>query len=188
METDAPCEVEILGFRERTWTVAGHFYALVVIDGLGAGTATPYQVRLDGEVVWPLPAPNQPAGPGAEALPPSRIRTSARGDVVQIAFGSCRYASSAAVLPDHRFDADALDGYALKIAALPEDQWPHALVMLGDQVYADETSPQTQQRIRERRDINSGAKEQVADYEEYTWLYSESWTDPEVRWLLNIGH
>ena len=57
--------------------------------------------------------------------------------------------------------------------------------MLGDQVYADETSPQTQQRIRERRDIKSGAQEQVADYEEYTWLYAESWTDPEVRWLLS---
>jgi hypothetical protein len=57
--------------------------------------------------------------------------------------------------------------------------------MLGDQVYADETSPQTQQRIRERRDITAGAGKQVADYEEYTWLYSESWTDPDVRWLLS---
>ena len=185
VETDGPCEVEILGFREDTWTVAGHHYALVVIDGLDPGSATEYQVRLDGEMVWPLVPAARPGASAPESLPPSRIRTSERGDVIQIAFGSCRYASSAAVLPDHRFDADALDGYAVKIAALPEDQWPHALVMLGDQVYADETSPQTQQRIRERRDITTGAKEQVADYEEYTWLYSESWTDPEVRWLLS---
>jgi hypothetical protein len=185
VETDGPCEVEILGFREHTWTVAGHHYALVVIDALEPGSATEYQVRLDGDVVWPLVPAARPGGSAPESLPPSRIRTSERGDVIQIAFGSCRYASSAAVLPDHRFDADALDGYAVKIAALPEDQWPHALVMLGDQVYADETSPQTQQRIRERRDITAGAKEQVADYEEYTWLYSESWTDPEVRWLLS---
>ena len=55
---------------------------------------------------------------------------------------------------------------------MPEDQWPNALVMLGDQVYADETSPATQQRIRERRDITTGSREQVADFEEYTWLYS----------------
>ncbi|MET0967248.1 MAG: alkaline phosphatase D family protein [Nakamurella sp.] len=176
VETDEACEVEILGFRERTWTVAGHHYALVGIDGLPTGEATPYQVRLDGDVVWPLPDAGQP---------PSRIRTFALDREVQIAFGSCRYASAAAVLPDDKYDADVLDGYARKIAELPEDQWPQALVMLGDQVYADETSPQTQQRIRERRDITAGSKEQVADYEEYTWLYSESWTDPQVRWLLS---
>ena len=176
VETDRPCEVDILGFRERTWTIAGHHYALVVVEGLAPGTGTPYQVRLDGDVLWPPPE---------SRWPPSRIRTAAPGDVVQIAFGSCRYASTDAVQSDHRFDADVLDGYALKIAALSEDQWPHALVMLGDQVYADETSPDTQRRIRQRRDITTGAREQVADYEEYTWLYAESWTDPDVRWLLS---
>src|SRR4029077_11390012 len=99
---------------ERTWTVAGHHYALVTVDGLAAGAATPYEVRLDGAVVWPLPDSGRP---------PSRIRTHTDGAVVQIAFGSCRYASAAAVLPDHRFDADALVGYARKIAAVPEDRW-----------------------------------------------------------------
>jgi hypothetical protein len=176
VETAGPCEVEILGFRERTWCVSGHHYALVSVAELPPGAGTPYQVRLDGEVVWPLPGSTRP---------PSRIRTRAPGEVVQIAFGSCRYASAEAVLPDHRFDADVLDGYARKIAALPEAQWPHALVMLGDQVYADETSPHTQERISRRRDIRQGAKEQVADFEEYTWLYAESWTDAEVRWLMS---
>ena len=57
--------------------------------------------------------------------------------------------------------------------------------MLGDQVYADETSVATQRRIRAKRDITRGAKDQVADYEEYTWLYLESWTDPDVRWLMS---
>jgi hypothetical protein len=176
VETDGPCEVEILGSRERSWCVSGHHYALVSLAGLPAGAGTPYEVRLDNELVWPLPGSTRP---------PSRIRTRAPGEVVQIAFGSCRYASAEAVLPDHRFDADVLDGYARKIAALPEDEWPHALVMLGDQVYADETSPQTQERISRRRDIHKGAKEQVADYEEYTWLYAESWTDAGVRWLMS---
>jgi hypothetical protein len=176
VETDGPCEVEILGFRERTWTIAGHHYALVVVEGLAPGTGTPYQVRLDGSVAWPPPDSSRP---------PSRIRTGAPGDVVQIAFGSCRYATAEAVLPDHRFDADVLDGYSQEIAGRSEDQWPHALVMLGDQVYADETSPRTQERIKQRRDISAGAREQVADFEEYTWLYAESWADPDVRWLLS---
>ncbi|MGS0686918.1 alkaline phosphatase D family protein [Nakamurella sp. GG22] len=176
VETDSPCEVEVLGFRERTWTVAGHHYALVIIEGLDEGSATPYEVTLDGQRVWPEDGSDQP---------PSRIRTRAAGVPVEIAFGSCRYATAEAVLPGHKYDADVLQSYSTKIAGMPEQDWPHALVMLGDQVYADETSPATQDKIRQRRDITAGSKEQVADYEEYTWLYSESWTDPEVRWLLS---
>ena len=48
VETDAPCEVAVLGHRERTFHVEGHHYALVVIDDLEPATATPYDVRLDG--------------------------------------------------------------------------------------------------------------------------------------------
>jgi hypothetical protein len=51
VETDEPCAVEVLGHRSHTWTVAGHHYALVELDRLEPGTETPYQVRLDGEVV-----------------------------------------------------------------------------------------------------------------------------------------
>ena len=54
VETDSPCTVEVLGCTEQTWTVAGHHYALVCVEGLAPGTSTPYDVRLDGEVVWPL--------------------------------------------------------------------------------------------------------------------------------------
>ena len=54
VETSAPCTVEILGRSERTWSVAGHHYALVVIDGLEPGSTTPYRVRLDDTDVWPL--------------------------------------------------------------------------------------------------------------------------------------
>jgi hypothetical protein len=176
VETAEPGEVEILGHRERTWTAGGHHYALVVIEGLESGSSVPYQVQLDGELVWPL---------ADEHRPPSRIRTIAPGQPVRIAFGSCRYARSSVVTDDRHFDADALDCYSRKLAALPDSQWPEALLMLGDQVYADETSPQTQAKIRTKRDITTGAGEQVADFEEYTWLYVESWTDPDVRWLMS---
>ena len=73
-----------------------------------------------------------------------------------------------------------------QLAGQDDADWPHALLMLGDQVYADETTEATQQRIRQRRDITTGSKEQVADFEEYTWLYAESWTDPDVRWLMSV--
>jgi hypothetical protein len=176
VETDAPCQVEILGQRERTWTVAGHHYALVVITGLLAGSSTEYQVRLDGEQAWPL---------ADEPRPPSSIRTIDDGTEIRIAFGSCRYARSDAVADDPHFDPDALGCLARDLTRTDRHRWPSALLLLGDQVYADETTPETQQRIRQRRDITTGPKEQVADFEEYTWLYDESWTDPDVRWLLS---
>jgi PhoD-like phosphatase len=58
-------------------------------------------------------------------------------------------------------------------------------VLLGDQIYADETTEHTQQRIRAKRDITVPPGPEVADFEEYTWLYQESWTDPDIRWLLS---
>ena len=57
--------------------------------------------------------------------------------------------------------------------------------MLGDQVYADEVSPETLAFIRKRRDIRKPPGEEVADFEEYTRLYRESWEDPHIRWLLS---
>ena len=60
--------------------------------------------------------------------------------------------------------------------------------MIGDQVYADEVSPQTLDFIRSRRDTTEPPWEQIADFEEYTRLYREAWSEPVVRWLLaNVG-
>ncbi|HET6209622.1 MAG TPA: alkaline phosphatase D family protein [Jatrophihabitans sp.] len=176
VETDRPCRVEILGRHEQTWTVAGHHYALVVITDLPAGSSTDYQVRLDGELAWPRPEDHRP---------PPAIRTIAADAAVRLAFGSCRYARADEVADDPHFDPDALVCLAHDLPGTEAAQWPNALLLLGDQVYADETTQQTQQRIRQRRDITTGSKEQVADFEEYTWLYAESWSDPDVRWLLS---
>ncbi|MGZ4589444.1 MAG: alkaline phosphatase D family protein [Actinomycetes bacterium] len=176
VETDGPCTVEVLGHREDTWLVAGHHYALVCIEGLAPGSTTPYDVRLDGELVWP--PPDSP-------FPPSRIRALDPDRPLRVAFGSCRYARPDAVVGNKKFDADALDAFATRMTRLPDDRWPDALVLLGDQVYADETTEETKQRIRGKRNITVDPKDQVADFEEYTWLYAESWTDPDIRWLLS---
>lgn len=177
LETDQPCEVEVLDAREHTWSIAGHHYALVSIAGLTPGASTAYDVRLDGEIAWPLEGSSRPH---------CRIRTLAKDRPIRVAFGSCRYATMAALPAGNRFDADSLACYARRLAAFDgEDEWPDAFLMLGDKLYADKTSAATKERIRARRDITEGAGEQVADFEEYTWLYAESWTDPDVRWLMS---
>ena len=93
VETDAPCEVEVLGFRSRTFHVDGHHFGLVVVDGLEPGSATPYEVALDGRRAWP-PAENE--------LPPSLLRTISC-DVTRIAFASCRGAAPHCSSPSANF-------------------------------------------------------------------------------------
>jgi hypothetical protein len=181
VETDRPCEVEVLGRRVRTFGVGGHHYALVVVEDLKSGSTTPYAVRLDDVEVWP---------PAHSAFPPSRIRTPGGDDSFRIAFGSCRYATPSTVGPDEGIPPDALDSYAARIAGRPEEEWPDALMLLGDQVYADELTSGTRSWLHLRRGgdtppVDAAPKAQVADFEEYTRLYAESWTDPPVRWLLS---
>jgi hypothetical protein len=180
VETDRPCEVEVLDRRARTFCVGGHHYALVLVEGLDPGSSTPYEVRLDGGRVWP---------PAGSEFPPSRIRTPGGSESFRIAFGSCRYASPRTVEDSEGIPPDALDLYASRIAPVPEDQWPDALVLLGDQVYADELTKETKswlaRRRRDRSPDGTGSEDEVADFEEYTRLYMESWGDPQVRWLLS---
>jgi hypothetical protein len=187
VETDRPCEVEIRGrdsaleAKAPSFLVEGHHYALAVVEGLEQGTTYEYEVGLDGERRWP---------PAASPFPPSAIRTLAGRGPVRISFGSCRVA-----LPHHRpytlakdddprgRESDALYTLAHELWGRPREQWPDLLLLLGDQVYVDEGSPATRELIRSRRDTSVPPGEQVADFEEYTALYRESWGDPVIRWL-----
>ena len=179
VETDMPCEVEVragsASGRERTFTVAGHHFAMVILDGLEAASSTPYAVSLDGEAAWP---------PSDSTMPPSRIRTVDPDRQIRMLFGSCREATSVRG-GNRKLDPDVLDAYAERMSGLDHEQWPDVLLLVGDQVYADETTPEMQAFIRQRRDIRREPKTQVADFEEYTQLYRESWSEPTVRWLLS---
>jgi hypothetical protein len=180
VEASRPCTAEVrcadgAGGTARTFQVAGHHSALVPVEGLTPGTSTPYDVFLDGAHVWPLPD---------SAFPPSVIHTPDADGTVRVAFGSCRWAAPPA--DDHDpVGPDALDTLASRIARDPKGERPDVLVLLGDQVYADEVSDATRRWLSARRDLSEPPGSEVADYEEYTRLYYESWLDPEIRWLLS---
>ncbi|MFI0819627.1 alkaline phosphatase D family protein [Streptomyces sp. NPDC021098] len=186
VEADRPCEAEVrcadgAGGTARTWQIAGHHYALIPVGGLRPGAETAYEVLLDGERVWPLPD---------SRFPDSTIRTpdvsgAAAAGPVRVAFGSCRWAAPPSDASHDPVGPDALDTLAHTLATSPGAARPDVLVLLGDQVYADETSAETRRWLGERRDLSEPPGDQVADYEEYTRLYYESWLDPEVRWLLS---
>jgi hypothetical protein len=183
VETDSPCTVEVLGREEPTFTVEEHHYALVRIEGLEAAGFHEYEVSLDGERRWPE---------AGSDLPPSAIRTLDREKPIDVCFGSCRVAlphEGKYVEPkDSHGDGrehDALRVLAREMIRGEHDEWPEYLLLLGDQVYVDEGSPRTRGRIRERRGTATPPGEEVTDYEEYSWLYEESWSDPLIRWLLS---
>lgn len=192
VEADRPCTAEVrcadgASGSSRTFSIAGHHYALVVVTDLTPGSTTAYEVLLDDRRVWP---------PEASRFPDSTITTpppaGAHDDrEVRVTFGSCRWA--AAPGGDLRGESverdpvgpDALATLAGRLAADPGAERPDVLLLLGDQVYADETSPATRRRLAARRDLREPPGAEVADYDEYTCLYDESWRDPEVRWLLS---
>jgi hypothetical protein len=183
VETTGPAEVrvEVAGGgagSAHTFSAYGHHYAIVVVDGLAPGTAGEYQVWLDDRQVWP-----QPDSP----YPPSLIVTRPPGDdgaPVSMIFGSCREATPHAT--GRRLPPDALDAYARRLMTDPRDPQlrPDLIVLLGDQVYADNTSAKVRRFLRRRRAAgHHGPEHEVVSFDEYTKLYLESWRDPEVRWL-----
>ncbi|WP_326555735.1 alkaline phosphatase D family protein [Micromonospora sp. NBC_01813] len=188
VETSAPTTVRVetsdaAGGTAATFSAFGHHYALVVVTGLTLGTSTSYRVFLDDRPVWP-----EPDSP----YPPSVIRTRRADDAdqpVRLLFGSCRETTQHSTT--RRLPPDALDAYARRLVDLDPagDGWPDLLLLLGDQVYADETSPVIRRFLRRRRrhrGLPPGAPDdQVVSFPEYTKLYLESWRDPEIRWLLS---
>ena len=183
VETQAPCEVAVLGRTASTFTVGGHHYALVVLDGLEPGSTLPYEVHLDGVKAWPPPG---------DPYPPCVVRTHTHDESLRLAFGSCRvslphgmpYALTKDDDPRGR-EVDALLALVERMRQRPLSEWPDALLLLGDQVYADEVSPETEKLIAKRRGTGGPPRDEVADFEEYTSLYRESWSDPALRWLLS---
>ena len=182
VETDSDCEVEVLGTRERTFCVCDHHYALVCCGGLDPGSWHEYEVLLDGERAWPTD----------DGFPASAFRTYPKENALRVVFGSCRVAAPHEPPYSLRKDEDprgreidALHTMALRMREQPRDEWPDVLLMLGDQVYADEVSPAALAFIETKRDTDETPGERVLDFDDYTQLYLESWSDPAIRWLLS---
>ncbi|MEU2611771.1 alkaline phosphatase D family protein [Micromonospora sp. NPDC007271] len=184
VETSAPAVVTVRTAEgatgtTKTFSAYGHHYAIVVVAGLTPDSATRYEVLIDGEVAWPMPE---------SGFPPSVIRTRAADDrdqPVSLLFGSCRETTQHATA--RKLPPDALDAYARRLIANPDPAaLPDLLVLLGDQVYADVTSPTVRKLLKRRRRRPGGAPAtQVVSFDEYTKLYLESWRDPEIRWLFS---
>ncbi|MEU4234936.1 alkaline phosphatase D family protein [Nonomuraea sp. NPDC026600] len=175
VETGAPglVTVEAAGrvFSSSTFTVHGHHYAIVDLLDLTESVES-YVVKIGEEQVWPL-----------EGWPPSRIRLFPAQGPSRLAFGSCR----TSVPHDGTYvlthGEDVLRSYGSHLKDAAAEEWPDLLLLLGDQVYADNPSPEMLEFIAARRD--GEPQKEIADFEEYAELYRLAWTEPEIRWVLS---
>jgi hypothetical protein len=173
VQTSVKCTVRVLDCEARTFCVGDHHYALVHVTGLQPGVPTPYEVHLDGERVWPED----------DGWPDSVIKTVTGDRPFEVIFGSCRthYPHEPPYTlrkdeHDEGREVCALRAMALQLRERPPEQWPSALIHLGDQIYADEVDPRLKELI---------AGEEIADFREYTYAYRLSWSEPSIRWLLS---
>src|SRR5215210_3983717 len=77
VETDEACEVEILEQTTPTFCVAGHHYAILILQDLEPGSEYPYTVTLDGRLAWPERGERE-----------GLIRTPDKADCLNLAFGT----------------------------------------------------------------------------------------------------
>ena len=150
VETDGPCDVEVLGHRTRH--VHGRRPPLRARDHRGScSPATTDRVRgapRRRACVWPL----------------GRQLAAAERRSAPSATGRCGCCSARAARPRRTSRRDPRDGARperprCRRAPRPRPaharsahrtQWPDIAVMLGDQVYADDSSPATHERIKSR--------------------------------------
>jgi PhoD-like phosphatase len=168
--------------ESRTFCAYEMHFALVVIGGLPIGAETAYQVEVNGVHAWP---------PSEDAYPAPVIRTRDADESVptRIVFGSCRESSPR---DGDGMEPDALDALATRLAGRSTgghaERRPDLLMLLGDQVYADITSKSTRAWLKRHRHEHyrpDAPATQVVTFPEYARLYRESWSDPDVRWLLS---
>lgn len=175
----------------RTWGLYGHHYILLVLEGLPADSSIEYRVTISPHLhadesdgtgdhepeTWPAFGP-----------PPTVRTTGAPDQPARIAFGSCRRGDDYSAQSLREIGADALVGLAWRVRLQSPTLRPHLLALLGDQVYADNPTAPILQRLRARRGAGIGPTDpevvdEICDFEEYTWLYHQSWAQPAVREL-----
>ena len=154
--------------------------------GLTPGADHPYEVRLDGEPVWPEPDSRVPA----EHDPPADRRR-ARCEIV---FGSCRITlphEPPYVLRAHEHPERAGHRRAARLRAARGARRRRRGVP-GHA--ADARRPDLRRRaVARAAGGDRGARErpadapedELADFGEYALAYREAWSEPAIRWLLS---
>ena len=167
-----------------TFRVAGHHYALVHCTGLEPGSTTPYEVRLDGEQVWPEAG----IGVSAERRPHARRRrrrSGSRGAPAASARRTSRRTRCARTSIPTGARSTRCACSPTTCAGTTRTSGRTRSCCSATRSTPTRSRPAVREFIRARRDPEVPPGETVANFEEYTRLYRESWSEPHIRWLLS---
>lgn len=162
-----------LSVSTRTIMIGGRHYALSLLTGLQPATWYTYHVGDSAQESQPC---------SAERTLVQCFRTldlPNAGAALRLAYGSCRKLSAG--------EPDALSALSLwLLRSLDEREvcWPHLLLLIGDQIYADDFIEEREQALLSP--LHGQTPQRAAQsFEEFALLYTEAWTSDEgIRQVL----
>jgi phosphodiesterase/alkaline phosphatase D-like protein len=150
-----------------TVTVGDHHYALLKLTGLHPSTWYNYEISVsDVEMGQAYPVEHDGLIQCFRTLDPPQI-----GNSLRLAYGSCRKLTS------NEPDAlSALGAWLVSTFDQRETSWPRLLLLIGDQIYADEHTGRrkTTRSLAHHPAVESFKKAQ--SFEEFTECYEEVWS------------
>lgn len=165
-------EQDIKSVRSRTITVGKRHYIISRLTDLEAATWYTYHIasaRQDGEQFLP-PATDTLVQSFRTLDPPET------GNTLRLAYGSCRKQSS--TQPDA---LSAFGSWLLKSLQERETSWPHLLLLIGDQIYADDYTGRRKrtQPLSQNDSSQKSSRTGAQTFAEFADLYESAWTGDE---------
>lgn len=177
ISSDTPDTIEASSTSIHTSTIGERYYALLQLHGLQPATWYTYWL----EVVTYTEAGKVTKRIGESLLccfrtmnkAPEQDSSSPNFETLRLAYGSCRK------FVDPEVDAFSAFGRWLRDhAEQRETTWPHLLLLIGDQIYADQPSNAL---IEQHPQLSNGA----TTFEDFAQLYEYAWTqDSDARQVL----
>jgi phosphodiesterase/alkaline phosphatase D-like protein len=147
----------------HTLMVGGHHYAAPQLQGLQPGTWYHYELLTDES---PLTDPSAPLLQCFRTLDCEETEETQQRAPLRFMYGSCRKLDRA---EDDTFNA--LGAWLLQHVEQREQIWPHLLLLIGDQIYADEPPSNF---LQLHRDI--AEDDGITIFTDFARLYNYVWT------------
>jgi hypothetical protein len=171
----ANSEQDIKSFRSRTITVGKRHYAISGLTDLEAATWYTYQIvstRQDGEQFLHSATDSLVQSFRTLDLPET-------GKALRLAYGSCRKQTLSQ--PDA---LSAFGSWLLHSVQERETSWPHLLLLIGDQIYADDYTGRSKrtQPLSQDDSPQKSSRSGAQTFTEFADLYEAAWTgDDGIR-------
>jgi PhoD-like phosphatase len=185
-ELDQPCTVTLsatldaspeqspmqpIQITTRTISIGGHYYAAPQLQGLEPGRWYYYHIEVSGLDTSEANQTTSNTDPTVELLQCFRTLDEAETraeNPLRLLYGSCRRLNE-----PERDTLDALGQWLVQQSSQREQAWPHVLLLIGDQIYAD-TPPTPLMQMHPHMKDSATSFEDFASQYRYVWTTTTS--------------